>query len=71
MLKMTGVELERISDPTLYQTIEQAIRGGYSTVKERYWKTDMPEDIEGEDGANTWRCLYVDANNRKIIKNSN
>ncbi len=36
MLKITGVKLDLISDPTMYLMIEKGIRGGISTIMKRY-----------------------------------
>ena len=62
-LKFTKVELELFSDPDMYTFIEQAIRGGISTITHRYAKAnnhhlpdynpELPESYLG----------YIDANN--------
>ena len=39
MLKMTGVMLEKISDPDKYMFFEQGIRGSVSYINKRYSKT--------------------------------
>ena len=52
MLKMTGVMLEKISDPDKYMFFEQGIRGGVSYVNKRYSKTSESKHI-----------LYLDMNN--------
>ena len=36
MLKMTKVELEKISDPDKYMFFEQGMRGGVSYINKRY-----------------------------------
>ena len=36
MLKMTGVTLEKISDPDKYMFFEQGMRGGVSYIDKRY-----------------------------------
>ena len=38
MLKMTGVELEKISDIDRYFFIEKGLRGGISSIPEKYAK---------------------------------
>jgi len=45
-LKVTGVELELITDPSIYVMIEVGIRGGLSYVSQRHAKanfTAMPD----------------------------
>ena len=39
-LKLTGVELDLISDPDMYLFIEKGIRGGISTITKRYVKAN-------------------------------
>ena len=36
MLKMTKIELEKISDPDRYMFFEQRMRGGASYINKRY-----------------------------------
>ena len=50
MLKMTGVTLEKISDPDKYMSFEQGIRGGLSYIKKRY--------SEASENVNIL-CLYM------------
>ena len=38
MLKMTGIELEKISDIERYLFIEKGLRGGISYIAKRYAK---------------------------------
>ena len=40
MLKMTGVELEKISDIEMYLFIEKGLRGGNSCIAKRYAKAN-------------------------------
>ena len=40
MLKMTKVELEKISDPDKYMLFEQGMRGGVSYIDKRYSKAN-------------------------------
>ena len=40
MLKMTGVTLEKISDPDKYMFFEQGMRGGVSYINKRYSKAN-------------------------------
>ena len=52
MLKMTKVELEKISDPDKYMFFEQGMRGGVSYINKRYSKASKNVNI-----------LYLDMNN--------
>ena len=40
MLKMTKIELEKISDPNKYMFFEQGMRGGVSYINKRYRKAN-------------------------------
>ena len=52
MLKMTKIELEKISDPDKYIFFEQGMRGGVSYTNERCTEASKNVDI-----------LYLDMNN--------
>ena len=52
MLKMTEVELEKISDPDKYMFFEQGMRGEVSYINKRYSETSKSKHI-----------LYFDINN--------
>ena len=52
MLKMTKVELEKISDPDKYMFFEQGMRGGVSYINKRYSEASKNVNI-----------LYLDMNN--------
>ena len=52
MLKMTKVELEKISDPDKYMFFEQGMRGGVSYINKRYSEASKNKHI-----------LYFDMNN--------
>ena len=52
LLKMTGVMLEKISDPDKYIIFEQGMRGGVSYINKRYSEASKNEHI-----------LYLDINN--------
>ena len=52
MLKMTGVTLEKISDPDKYMFFEQGMRGGISYINKRYSEASKNVNI-----------LYLDMNN--------
>ena len=55
MLKMTKIELEKISEPDKYMFFEQGIRGGVSYINKRYNK------------ANNKYCPDYDKEKPKII----
>ena len=40
MLKMTGIELELISDIDMYLLIEKGMRGGFSYIAKRFSKAN-------------------------------
>ena len=52
MLKITGIQLEKISDIDVYLFLEKRMRGGISYISKRYSKSDENTEI-----------LYWDANN--------
>ena len=52
LLKMTGVMLEKISDPDKYIIFEQGMRGGVNYINKRYSEASKNEHI-----------LYLDINN--------
>ena len=52
MLKMTGVTLEKISDPDKYMFFEQGMRGGVIYINKRYSQASKNVNI-----------LYLDMNN--------
>ena len=63
MLKITGVELELISDIDMYLFIEKGMRGGISYIAKRYCKANN-KYVEGYDTSrdNSF-IMYFDANN--------
>ena len=64
MLKITGVELELLSDPQMYLMIENGIRGGISTISKRYAKANNPYmQDEFNPNEETKYIPYLDANN--------
>ena len=64
MLKMTGVELDLLSDPQMYLMIENGIRGGISTITKRYAKANNPYmgSKYNPEEYNVY-LAYLDANN--------
>ena len=56
MLKMTKVELEKISDPDKYMLFEQIMRGGVSYINKRYRETSKNKHIFYLDVNNLYGC---------------
>ena len=61
-LKVTGVELELISDPNIYLMIESAIRGGLSYVSQRHAKANFPDMLDFRPDLPISQLLYLDCN---------
>jgi len=62
-LKHTQVELDLITDKAIYLTFENSIRGGISTISNRYARANNPL-VEGYDPTKpTTFITYLDANN--------
>ena len=63
MLKMTKIELEKISDPDKYMFFEQGMRGGVSYINKRYSKANNEycKDYDKEKPKNY--IIYLDMNN--------
>ena len=63
MLKMTGVTLEKISDPDKYMFFEQRMRGGVSYVNKRYRyaNNNYCQDYDKEKSEN--HIIYLVINN--------
>jgi len=62
-LKHTGIELDLITDPEMYLMLENSIRGGISTITNRYAKANNPL-VEGYDLSKpTTYITYLDENN--------
>ena len=59
MLKMTGVTLERISDPDKYMFFEQGMRGGVSYINKRYSETFKNKHILHLDVNNLYVCAMM------------
>ena len=72
MLKMTGVTLEKISDPDKYMFFEQGMRGGVSYINKRYSEASKNVNILYLDMNNLYGCAmrqYLPINNFKWVKN--
>ncbi|CAG2208295.1 unnamed protein product [Mytilus edulis] len=62
-LKMTGVNLELLTDVDMHLFIEKGLRGGISTISQRHAKAnnkDVPNYDENEPNSHV---MYLDANN--------
>ena len=65
-LKMTGVKLELLQDPTMYLFFENSIRGGIAMISNRYAKANNKylEDRDDYDPTEPAKYItYLDANN--------
>ena len=63
MLKMTGVTLEKISDPDKYMFFEQGMRGGVSYINKRYSKANNKYCPDYDKTIPEKYILYLDMNN--------
>ena len=62
-LKLTGVELELISDPNMYLLIERGIRGGISTITKRHAIANNKYMANYDPKKESKYLPYLDANN--------
>ena len=72
ILKMTEVELEKISDPDKYIFSAQGIRGGISYINKRYSEASENVNILYLDINNLYGCArsqYLPTSNFKWVKN--
>ena len=72
MLKMTGVTLEKTSDPDKYMFFEQGMRGGLSYINKRYSGISKNNHILYLDINNLYGCTmrqYLPISNFKWVKN--
>ena len=63
MLKMTGIELEKISDIDKYLFIEKGLRGGISYLSERYAKANNKYMNDYDSKKPSKLLTYLDMNN--------
>ena len=63
MLKMAGIELEKINDIDMYLFLEKGMRGGISYISKRYSKSNSNIDITYWDASNLYGwamgCNYL------------
>ena len=62
-LKMTGVNLQLLSDVNMYQFIEKGLRGGVSYIAHRYAKANNKYLPDYDKEVETSYITYLDANN--------
>ena len=62
-LKHTGVELDLITDPEIFLMLENSIRGGISTITNRYAKANNPLVDDYDSSKSTTYITYLDENN--------
>ena len=63
LLKMTGVELELLTDIDKILMIEHGTRGGLSQISNRYQKANNPYRDDYDPSDTTSYLMYLDANN--------
>ena len=63
MLKMTGIELELISDIKMHFFIEKGMRGGTSHIAKRYSKASNKYMTDYDCSKESIFIIYLDANN--------
>ena len=72
MLKMTGVALEKISDPDKYMFFEQGMRVGVHYINKRYSEASKNKHILYLDISNLYGCAmrqYLPISNFKWVEN--
>jgi hypothetical protein len=60
---MTGITLELINDPIIYEIVDKGIRGGVSTIIHRFAKANNPGLKEYHPNVENSYIPYLDANN--------
>ena len=63
MLKMTGTNLELITDIDIYQMVEIGLRGGVSYIANRYSKPNNKYLSDYDKNKDSSYLMYLDANN--------
>ena len=63
LLKMTGVNLELLTDHDMHLFVERGIRGGISMVSKRYAKANNPLLMDYDKSKPNNYIMYLDANN--------
>ena len=63
MLKMTGINLELITDIDMYQMVEKGLRGGISYIANRYSKPNNKYMYDYDKDIESSYLMYLDANN--------
>ena len=63
MLKMTKVELEKISNPDIHLFIERGMRGGISYINKRYSKVNNKYWPDYDKNKPENHIFYLDMNN--------
>ena len=63
MLKVTKIELQKISDPDKYIFIEKGMRGGISYTNKRYSKTNNENCSDYDSKKPKTYIIYLDKNN--------
>ena len=63
MLKMTGNNLEFITDIDIYQMVEKGLRGGVSYIANRYSKPNNKYLSDYDKNKDSSYLMYLDVNN--------
>ena len=63
MLKMTGINIELITDIDMYQMVETGLRGGVSFIANSYSKPNNKYLSDYDKNKDSSYLMYLDANN--------
>ena len=63
LLKLTGVQLELLTDIDMYQFVESAVRGGICMITKRFAQANNPYMTDYDKDKPTSYIQYLDANN--------